>query len=109
MTEQRHTWLGWPLWLVSVLLIVEAAAATFSAFVERVWPAKARPQAAGRTVVRPPFRATEVPDAQHPHAMALGYLLFEYLGLYCAARSRYWLESGFGTPEGLTERTGWSG
>ena len=24
MTEQRHTWLGWPLWLVSVLLIVAA-------------------------------------------------------------------------------------
>ena len=46
VTEQRHTRLAWPLWLLSVLLIVEAAAATFSAFVERVWPAWARPQAA---------------------------------------------------------------
>ena len=39
VTEQRHNRLGWPLWLVSVLLIVEAAAATFSAIVERGWPA----------------------------------------------------------------------
>jgi hypothetical protein len=34
------------LWLVSVLPIVAIAAATFSAFVERDWPAWARPQAA---------------------------------------------------------------
>jgi hypothetical protein len=33
--ENRHTWLRRPFWLVSVLLIVEAAAATFSASVER--------------------------------------------------------------------------
>ena len=24
MTERRHTWLGWPLWVVSVLLILSA-------------------------------------------------------------------------------------